>query len=380
MLMRGCSGMIKYRIPLLSYYVERLGAETGEFAEWEVPMRFESAVKEHMYVRSDVAFFDVSHMGRIRFKGADVLDFIQYIYTKDLSKVKEGFMSGPTLALNSLARVKDDEMLYKISDEEWLVVVNATYREKMLNYFNNVIKERGFKVDVEDLTFKYSMLAVQGPRSVEVMEKLGLQKAGDLKPLEFTLNVELAGSKIFLVSRSGWTGEDGFEIWGEHESIRNVVEELVKLGVKPAGIIARDSLRTEMGFVLGEHEYGEDPLKYPCALSLRYGMGAITWSKRGFVGEEALRACRREGVKWIRVGLKLGKEAGRVVPRKDDQIYVEDQLVGWVTSGVYSPVLNRGIAQAYIAAEYAIFGESVDIAIRGKRYEAKIVDFPFIKK
>jgi len=136
----------------------------------------------------------------------------------------------------------------------------------------------------------------------------------------------------------------------------------------------------EMGFVLGEHEYGEDPVKYPCALSLRYGMGAITWSKKGFAGEEALRACRREGVRWIRVGLKLAKEAGSIVPRTGDQVYVEDVNVGWVTSGSYSPVLKRGIAQAYVDSRYALFGEYVEVVVRGKRVEAKIVDFPFIEK
>ncbi len=369
-----------HRIPLLDYYVEKLEAEVGVFGDWEVPMRYGNSLEEHMNVRENVGFFDVSHMGRIRFKGPDVFDFIQYIYTKDLSKVKENYMSGPTLSLNTYARVKDDEMLYKISDEEWLVVVNALAREKMLRYFESVVKEKNYRVNVEDLTFKYSMIALQGPRSVEVMEKLGVNWASDLKILEFRLNVEIAGVNVFLVSRSGWTGEDGFEIWGEPSSIKKLVDKLVELGVKPAGLIARDSLRMEMGFVLGDHEYGEDPVKYPCAVSLRYGLGAITWSKHGFVGEEALRACRREGVRWIRVGLKMSKKAARIIPRKDDQVYVDDQLVGWVTSGAFSPVLKRGIAQAYIDTRYAIFGEPVEVVVRGKRYEAKIVDFPFIKK
>jgi aminomethyltransferase len=368
------------RIPLLDFHVERLGAETGYFGNWEVPMRYGSSIEEHLNVRSHAGVFDVSHMGRILFKGPDVLDFIQYIYTKDLSRVKEYFMSGPTLALNPYARVKDDEMLYKINDEEWLVVVNAPVREKMLAYFRSIIKEKGYRVEVEDLTIKYSMIALQGPDSVNVMEKLGAGWAGDLKILEFRLNEEIAGETTFLISRSGWTGEDGFEIWGSHESIKRLIEKMVEAGVKPAGIISRDTLRMEMGFVLGDHEYGEDPLKYPCALSLRYGLGAITWSKRGFVGEEALRGCRREGVRWVRVGLKMSKKAARIIPREHDKVYVEDQVVGWITSGSFSPVLKRGIAQAYIDTRYALFGEPVEVEVRGKRFEAKIVDFPFISK
>ncbi len=369
------------RIPLLDFHVEELGAETGLFGEWEVPMRYTSSLEEHMSVRTSAGVFDVSHMGRIRFRGSDVLDFIQYIYTKDLSKTKEYNLSGPTLALNMWARVKDDEMLYKISDEEWLVVVNALYRDKMLKYFNDVIREKNYDVEVEDLTFKYSMIAVQGPRSAEILSSLGnAEWINDLKPLEFRLNEEIKGLKIYLISRSGWTGEDGFEIWGEHQAIKQLMRILVDKGVKPAGIIARDTLRMEMGYVLGEHEYGEDPVKYPCALSLRYGLGAIDWKKKGYVGEEALRSCRRNGVRWVRIGVKMSKKAARIIPREGSSIYVEDIYVGWITSGSFSPVLKRGIGQAYIDSRYALFGEPVELEIRGKRYPGKIVDFPFIKK
>lgn len=368
------------KIPLLDFYTEKLGAEPGVFAGWEVPMRFTSAIEEHMAVRTSVAFFDVTHMGRIALKGPDVLPFIQYIYTKDLSKTKEGFMSGPTLALTDLARVRDDEMLYKVSDEEWFIVANAIARDKMLKYLSQVAQSGNYKVVVEDMTEKYSMLAVQGPGSPEVMEAIGAKWATDLKPLEFRLNEEIKGMRVFLVSRSGWTGEDGFEVWGEHGVVKELVELLVSKGVKPAGLIARDTLRIEMGFVLGGQEYGEDPFKFPCAISLRYGMGAISWSKRGFVGEQALRVCKREGSRWIRVGLRMGKEAGKLFPRSGYGVYVEDLWVGWVTSGCYSPVLEKGIAMAYVDTRYAIFGEEVEVDIHGKRYPAKIVDFPFIKK
>ncbi len=368
------------RIPLLDFYVEKLGAEPGHFGDWEVPMLFTSAIEEHMSVRNNAGFFDVSHMGRAMLRGPDVIALIQKVYTKDLSKVKEGWLSGPTLALNEYARVKDDEMLYKISDEEWLLVTNALVREKMLTYLKNVAAQHGFKVEIKDLTFDYSMIALQGPYSQQVLEELGASWAADMKTLEFRMNEEIAGHKVFLISRSGWTGEDGFEIWGEHGEIAGLVEKLVEKGVKPAGIIARDTLRMEMGFVLGGHEYGEDPVKYPCALSLRYGLGAISWKKHGFIGEEALRAYRREGVRWIRVGVKMSKKAARVIPREGAKLYVEDQVVGWVTSGSFSPVLKRGIAQAYIDVRYALFGEPVDVEVRGKRHQAKIVDFPFIKK
>ncbi|MEM4698633.1 MAG: glycine cleavage T C-terminal barrel domain-containing protein, partial [Acidilobaceae archaeon] len=236
------------------------------------------------------------------------------------------------------------------------------------------------KVEVEDLRDKYVMLAIQGPKTVEAMSRLGASWAENLKPLEFRVGEYVAGVKTFIVSRSGWTGEDGFEIIAEPKHGEIIFREAVKTGVKPVGIAARDTLRIEMGFVLGGHEYGEDPLKFPCALSLRYGMGAIDWSKKGFIGEEALRACRREGVRWIRVGLVMRKEAARIIPRHGHNIYLEDINIGWVTSGTYSPILERGIAQAYIDSRYALIGETVELEVRGSRYEARIVDFPFIKR
>jgi aminomethyltransferase len=182
------------------------------------------------------------------------------------------------------------------------------------------------------------------------------------------------------VSRSGWTGEDGYEVWGDHGVIAKLIELMINNGVKPTGIIARDTLRMEMGYVLGGHEYGEDPVKYPCVISLRYGLGAITWGKRGFVGEDALYACLREGVRWVRMGVKMSKKHARIIPREDTKIYVEDEMIGWVTSGTYSPILKRGIAQAYIDSRYAIENIPVKLLIRGREYEGKIVDFPFIKK
>ena len=222
------------------------------------------------------------------------------------------------------------------------------------------------------------MIAVQGPKVEEVFEKIGAGWANDLHTLEFRVNEEIAGQKVFLISRSGWTGEDGFEIWAEPKAMVEIYRALLKAGAKPVGIISRDTLRIEMGYVLGGHEYEEDPTKFPPALCIRYGLGAITWSKRGFIGEEALRACRREGCRWIRVGIRMTKKHARAILRQGYPVYVEDQVVGWITSGTYSPYLKRAVGQAYIDSRYAIFGEYVEVEIRGKRYKGKIFDFPLV--
>ncbi len=363
---------------LWDFHVKELNASMGEFGGWEVPMIYTGIMKEHMIVRTDCGIFDVSHMGRIKVTGPDVIPFLQKIYTKDISKTKDYWMSGPTLALNEHARVKDDEMPYKISDEEWLIIANAPYREKMLKHYDKVIKENGFKVKVEDLTFKLAMIAVQGPKTVEVFEKMGAGRVDDLHTLQFRMNEEIAGKKVFLISRSGWTGEDGFEIWAEPKAMVEIYRALLKAGAKPVGTVCRDTLRIEMGFVLGGHEYEEDPTKFPPANSLRYGMGAIDWDKHGFIGEEALRAYRREGVRWIRVGIRMRKKHARAILRFGYPLYIEDQYAGWVTSGTYSPYLKRSVGQAYIDARYAIFGDFVEVEIRGKRYEGRILDFPLI--
>ena len=355
-----------------------LGAVFGEFAGWSVPMSYEGTLKEHMAVRREAGIFDISHMGRMLVSGEGSTELLERIYTKRVSKTKVGFMSGPTLALNEHARVRDDEMPYRLGEDEWLIVPNAAVADSMLSYFRETAESLGLEVRIEDLRSKYALLALQGPKAADIVEALGGGDLLGLKPLQFVRGVELAGVKLELVSRSGWTGEDGFEILAEPQAARALFSKALEAGAKPAGIAARDTLRIEAGFVLGGHEYGEDPKKWPCAVSLRYGLGAIDWGKSGFVGEDALRACRREGVRWIRIGLVMKKKYARMIPRQGYRLYVDDVDVGWVTSGTYSPVIGRGVAQAYIDARYAYIGDSIEIDVRGKRGEAKIQEFPLV--
>ncbi|MFP3172646.1 MAG: glycine cleavage system aminomethyltransferase GcvT [Acidilobus sp.] len=372
---------LSLKVIQLAQLHEGLGASFGEFAGWSVPMIYTSTVEEHMAVRTSVGIFDISHMGRLRLTGDDAEELLDVVFTKKVSATRQGFMSGPTLALTELARVIDDEMWYRVSDSEWLAVPNAAVTERMKAHLLQVASSRGLKVKLEDLTSTYAMLAIQGPRSVEVMEGMGLKEASSLKPLQFINNVQLGDAKAFLVSRSGWTGEDGFEVWAEPGQAERIYRRALELGAKPVGIAARDTLRIEMGFVLGGNEYGEDPLRFPCALSLRYGMGAIDWGKSGFIGETALRACRREGVRWVRVGLEMKKSSARFIPRGGYRLKVDDVDVGWVTSGTFSPVLQRGVGQAYIDVRYALLGESVAVVDeRGRSGEAKVEDFPLIKR
>lgn len=355
-----------------------LGASFGEFAGWNVPMSYEGTLKEHVSVRTSVGIFDISHMGRMIVRGDGATSLLERIYTKKVSKTKVGFMSGPTLALNQYARVKDDEMPYRLSEDEWLIVPNAAVADHMLEYFKSVASSMGLTVEVEDLRSRYALLAIQGPESPRIIGALGGDELLDLKPLEFRTSVKLADVEVFLASRSGWTGEDGFEIIAGISEAKTIFEKAVKAGAVPAGIAARDTLRIEAGFVLGGHEYGEDPTRWPCAVSLRYGLGAIDWGKSGFIGEEALRACRREGVRWIRVGLVMKKKFARMIPRQGYKLYVDDVEIGWVTSGTFSPIVGRGVAQAYIDTRYAYIGDTVEVDVRGRRGEARVQEFPLV--
>ncbi len=365
----------------LKYLHQGLNASFGEFAGWNVPMIYTSTIEEHITVRKAVGIFDISHMGRLKLTGKNSLDLLEKVFTKKISKTKEGFMSGPTLALNEYARVIDDEMWYKINDNEWLAVPNAASRERMISHLNMIAQENKFDVEIKDLTFDYVLLALQGPESQSIMDNLGVSWTSSLKPLEFRLNEKIKDVNVFLISRSGWTGEDGFEIWATPKEAEKLYSYFLNSGVKPIGIAARDTLRIEMGFVLGGNEYGEDPLKYPCALSLRYGMGAIDWEKKGFIGEESLRSCRKEGLRWIRIGIEMKKSSARFVPRHGYKILVDDIEVGYVTSGTYSPIIERGIGMGYIDTRYFMIGEPITISDgKGRSGEAKISEFPLIKK
>ena len=345
-----------FSTPLLDIEL-KLNADIGEFAGWQMPMKYTSYQEEHMAVRSSAAFFDISHMGRLKVSGK--IDEFDYLIAKNFKSSQNNKMVGPTAFLNDKAGFVDDVMTYKISDNEFLIVTNAINREKVINWI-----KKNSSLDVEDLTFKYVMIAIQGRRVWDYIEKIELQ------PLEFKLNTKFLGEDVFLVSRSGWTGEDGVEVWGTPEVIAKIIQRLVARGVKPAGLICRDSIRQEMGFVL----YGEDIDENITPLEARYWVFSLD---KDFIGKERLIEQLKTGVDKVRVGLKL-KKGERSIPRKGNKIKIFDKEIGYVTSSTFSPYLNRVIGMGYINSKHALFGYSVDIEIRNKLVEAKIQDFPFI--
>ncbi len=340
-------------------------------------MDYGNPVEEHLSTRTSVTIFDVSHMGRYVIRGEDSFKLLQKLVTKDLSDVKEGFMSGPVLLLNENAGIRDDIMLYKLSDNHWLAVVNApnviSDREWMLRWK----REWGLNnVDVEDVTLKTTLLAIQGPKAPEIMEGLGFHDAKKLKILEFIPKAELLGKETFLVSRSGWTGEEvrsyGFEIWTDVSHGKEIFEKAIELGAKPAGLIARDSLRLEMGYLLIGQDMGEDVNP----IEARYWL-PLSLDKDECLGCPKLLEIYEKGVSKVRVGFKL-KKGVRSIPRHGYKIYAGKEEVGYVTSGAYSPFADRSIGMGYVKVDHFYIGFKLKLDIRGIKQEIKISEFPLI--
>ena len=370
--------MASKRIPLIDLHRE-LGGNLGEFAGWTTVIDYGSVVEEHLAVRRSVGFFDLSHMGRLLVSGSGASSLLDRLVPRVIDS-EPGTMVGPTAFLNEKAGFIDDIMTYNMGDA-WLVVPNAMNIERDAEWMRSWAGKLGLEANVEDKTMEWVLFAIQGPRSRELMKLLGAPgDVLDLRLLRFRRNVRLeaASATALIVSRSGWTGEDGFEIIaeaGEGEKIlRKAAELLPSLEGRLCGLGARDSLRMEVGFVLYSHEIDEETTP----VDARYWWVFQPGPKQDCVGCQALREALRRGATRVRVGLKLGKKA-RIVPRPGDPVYVEDVEVGVVTSGAYSPVLRRSLAQAYLKPSHALLGLKVKVKRRNRFYDAKIVEFPLVQ-
>jgi len=363
-------------VPLIELHRSFRG-NLGEFGGWLTSLDFGDPVGEHVSVRTSVAFFDVSHMGRFIIRGSRVVEFLQRVVSRDISKVPEGSMSGPVLLLNEGGGMIDDVMLYHVKKDLWYAVVNAPNIDKDLSWLNKWRNELGYTdIEIENVTEKSVLIAIQGPKALEVMESLGVGSVGKLKILQFLTDVELLGDRAVLISRSGWTGEEvrshGYEVWCSVELGAKLFKKLVELGIRPAGLIARDSLRLEAGYLLSGVDFDENT----SPVEARYWM-AFDAEKTGYVGSEAVRKKYVEGVDRIRVGLRFKKDQ-RFVPRHGDPVLIGEKEVGYVTSGTFSNYLGRAIAMAYVNTRHAYLGGTVHVKSRNRLFEAKIVEPPFI--
>jgi aminomethyltransferase len=347
------------------------GAKLVPFAGYEMPVQYRSGIlAEHQAVRRMVGLFDVSHMGELEVKGPQALELVQYVTTNDASKLVYGQAQYSVICRQDGGAL-DDCIVYKLRDS-YMIVVNASNRDKDRDWINH--HAAAFDVDVTDRSDAIALIAVQGPRAQNVLAGLTQTDLNGIAYYHFAEG-EVVGARA-IISRTGYTGEDGFELYVDSADAvkiwRRLLEAGAAEGVIPAGLGARDSLRLEMGYAL----YGNDldDKRTP----LEAGLGWVTkFDKGDFLGRDALLKLKEAGVRQKLVGFVL-KEKG--FPRHGYEIRVHGEGVGEVTSGTVSPTLEKGVGLAYISADLAKPGTAIDIMVRDKAIPAEITRPPFYKE
>jgi aminomethyltransferase len=341
------------------------------FAGYNMPVQYEGVNAEHEIVRTGVGVFDVSHMGEFFLKGENALALIQKVTSNDASKLVDGKAQYSCLP-NNEGGIVDDLIIYKIADNHYMLVVNASNIEKDWNWIS---KHNDLGVEMQDLSDSYSLLAIQGPKAAEAMQSLTSIDLINMPYYSFQIG-EFAGVNNVTVSATGYTGSGGFEIYFKNEDAETiwnkVFEAGASFGIKPIGLAARDTLRLEMGFCL----YGNDI--NDTTSPLEAGLGWITKFDKEFTNSENLKKQKEAGVTRKLVAFELTE---RGIPRHDYEIAdANGNVVGIVTSGTMSPSLGKAIGLGYVPTTLSAVDSEIFIRIRNKDIAAKVVKLPFYKK
>lgn len=341
-----------------------------EFGGWHMPVQYSTIVEEHNVVRNSAGLFDISHMGRLRFSGDDACSLLDYLLTNDVSKLKVGQVRY-SLVCNENGGVLDDVLVYRLPDC-YMLVVNASNRTKIVDWIRQHIEP--FNVNFEDQTLTHAMIAVQGPKAVEILAALGADSAAEHR--YYSASTMTVSGMEALVSRTGYTGEDGFELIvpsnAGMELWNRLLEAGQSFGVQACGLGCRDTLRLEAAMPLYGHELNEDTDPLTAGLSF-----AVKLEAADFIGRSELKKIAESPTGKVRVGLEL---EGKRIAREGACILSHDQSVGEVTSGTFSPTLQKTIAMGYVEEPVSLTGTDVEIDIRGKSHSACIVDLPFYKR
>lgn len=355
----------------LTHIHENLGAKMLPFAGYNMPITYEGVNAEHETVRNGVGVFDVSHMGEFLLSGPNALALIQKVTSNDASVLTVGRAQYSCLP-NFDGGIVDDLIIYKMKEEQYLLVVNASNIEKDWDWIS---AQNDLGVDMRNISDDYSLLAIQGPKAVEAMQPLTSVNLSEIKYYHFEV-ADFAGFEHVIISATGYTGSGGFEIYCKNdqaEAIWNKVFEAGEaLGIKPIGLAARDTLRLEMGFCL----YGNDI--DDTTSPLEAGLGWITKFNKDFTNSENLKKQKEAGVSKKLIAFEL---VDRGVPRHDYEIVdASGNVIGKVTSGTMAPSLNKGIGLGYVTTENSAVDSDVFIRIRKNDVAAKVVKLPFYKK
>lgn len=360
------------RTPFYDFHVQA-GGKMVDFAGWEMPILYRSIVDEHEQTRRSGSIFDVSHMGRLVFTGTDAQAFLSHVATRNIADQAVG-QSRYSLVCNEAGGVLDDIIISRDA-KNWLVVCNASNREKLVGHFTEVRKARGFDFDMADNTEATAMVAIQGPAVIEKLAEVLPVDLRNLKRYHFE-----TGSVMFIkvqVFRSGYTGEDGVELIFSAKMAGMAMKMLGGKGdrpdstVRPAGLGARDTLRLEAGMPLYGHELSEtiDPISA--------GLGWAVDLSKEFIGVEALRKVKEAGPKRKLVGIEL---EGKRIARQETSLMRDGAAIGQVTSGTFSPTLQKSIAMAFVDAGTSAVGTELQADLKGTLVPAKIVALPFYKR
>ena len=355
------------RTPLYHRH-EELEASMTDFGGWEMPVEYEGIIEEHRNVRKNCGLFDVSHMGEIFLTGERAADCADYLLTNSIADMSAGTVVYSPMCYEH-GGVVDDLMIYRMAEDEFLLVVNAANREKDFEW----IKEKSFTdVEVDDRTEEYALLALQGPAAEETLDPLADCDLGEIKPFQFSQG-EISGVDT-IISRTGYTGEDGFELYFAAEEAENVWQQIMEAGeshdIQPAGLGARDTLRLEKTLCLYGHELSEEI--HPLMANLSW---TVDFDGGDFIGREALVEIREEGYEKELAGFIV---RDRGIARNGYAVFSGDKEIGEVTSGSYSPSLEENIGLAYIDKDYSEAGKEIEIEVRGRSLAAEIVETPFI--
>jgi aminomethyltransferase len=353
---------------VLSNLHESIGGKMIDFAGYYMPVQYEGVKAEHQTVRTEVGVFDVSHMGEIFVKGAEAEDFLQYITSNDISQLSPGKIQYSCMP-NGKGGIVDDLLVYKLAESSYLLVVNASNLDKDWAWLNENNK---WDCELTNSSDKYSLLAVQGPKSIALLQELTDVDLSAIKYYNFKIG-SIAGIDEVILSRTGYTGEIGFELYVKNESAKQLWGAIftTSIELKPIGLAARDTLRLEKGFCL----YGNDI--NDTTSPIEAGLGWITKFTKDFVDAKLLKEQKEVGATRKLVGLEL---IDKGIARKDYPIVDADgNEIGIVTSGTMSPTLNVAIAMGYVPKALSKIDTEVFIQVRNKQLKARIVALPFVK-
>ncbi|MGZ5278876.1 MAG: glycine cleavage system aminomethyltransferase GcvT [Pseudobdellovibrionaceae bacterium] len=358
------------KTPLADEHI-KLGARMVDFAGWLMPIQYKGLREEHDCVRKNVGLFDVSHMGEVRVKGPKALETLEWLTTNDVSKLNN-FEAQYSLLPNDQGGLVDDIIVYCIEkNQDYLVCVNAANKDKDFQW----MQKHNKGADISDESSQWGQIAVQGPKALALLDQVFAQKISEMK--SFTFKVASFAGAAVIIARTGYTGEDGAEVFIESAATAHLWNTLLEqgeaFGVQPIGLGARDTLRTEMKYSLYGHEIDDTTNPYEASLGW-----VIKPAKKDFMGKDKILAVKEKGLARGLVGFKMLEKG---IPRQGYKLVSsEGQEIGFVTSGTHSPSLDEPIGIGYVATPYVAEGTEIAVDIRGRKVKAKVCKTPFVSR